>query len=147
MIPPEALKAPKLNTFSGQTSHPPELYTHLSRTNGKISYAIAKKLSTKEKVFPTIWVSQDKFLLSKIRIQPSVTINLSKYKKIEKKMWQPMSQVIKFNNYTIKVNTISVAPISKALVQKEFNVTNSLRSEAKLNFNNSALESFYSKFR
>ncbi len=147
MVPPEALVEPKFSTFSGQNSEPPELFTHLSRTNGKISYAITKKLSTKNLVSPTVWITQDNFHLSKIRFDENHVVSFSGYKEFQKKVWLPQFTLIQLEDKSIKISTVSVKILSKQEVNNELN-TNSLLSETpKLNFNNSTLETFYSVYR
>ncbi len=146
-IPPEGLSQPQTTFISNSVSSIPESYVHLSRTNGKVSFAITKKLSTPGSVHPTTWVNQDGFHLGKIRIDKNSVINLINYKEFTKKNWHPRKQIIKWKHHTFEINTISVTPISSRQVNSELS-TNSLKNDGQLvNFNNEALESFYKIFR
>ena len=74
-------------------------------------------------------------------------VSLNNYKEFTKKNWHPEKQVIKWKDYTYEINTISVKNISESQVRKELN-TNSVKGDGELaNFNNNALETFYTTFR
>lgn len=146
-IPTEGLTAPKSTIISDKVTSIPESYVHLSRTNGQISFAVTKKLSTENSINPTIWINQDGFHLGKVRIDQNSVISLKGYKEFTKKNWHPQKQIIKWKDYTYEITTISVKNISDSQVRSELS-TNSVKRDGDLtNFNNSALETFYTVFR
>ncbi len=146
-LPAEGLVEPKATIISKRVTSIPESFIHLSRTNGKISYAVTKKLSTPQSISPTVWINQDGFHLGKVRIDENSVISLNNYKEFGKKNWHPQKQTIKWKDYTYEIKTISVKSISSSQVNKELS-TNSIRNDGDLtNFNNPALETFYTIFR
>jgi len=145
-IPADGLTAPQV-IISKDETYKPEPYVHLSRTNGKISFAITRQLSTVSNPSPTIWVNQNSFLLGKIRIDKDSIVSLSKYKEFGKKNWQPQKQVIKWKKYTYEINTVSVNAISESQVRKELSTNNLTKDGDLTNYNNNALETFYKVFR
>ncbi len=145
LVPANVLGKKVLKT-SKDADNQPENFVRLSRTGGTIAYAFGTP-TTEEQELPGFWIEQDQFVLRKFRLPTKAEVTADKYSAYARGLMYPRTQVIRWGNNQVTVQTISVSAKTKdtwnQFGQKattKMEVLNALPAAA-------LVEEFYKRFR
>ena len=150
MIPAEALRRqPEVYNLKNVT-HPIETFLRLSRTGGKVAYAIsATPPTTEEPKEPTLWIEQDGFVVLKVRMPSAATASASDYKSYSDNFFFAGQKEITWGTNRVLINTTKVEVFPRTHpIGKDLNInTPSTTSGVLLLPAIDGIQDFYSRFR
>lgn len=109
VLPPDVLKEKKVPKELLEIKNDPEPFVRLGRVNGAVAYAYG------EPDKPGVWVEQDHFFISKMRMPSGAEFLGQDYMIYAKNLAFPKNQVVSFGStrVEIKVNSLSSAELTK----------------------------------
>ena len=149
MIPQEALKRPTSVDSLEDIKYEPQNFIRLGRSQGAISYAIGEP-SKKNQLKPGLWIQQDAFTISKIRLPSQAEISAKDYREHKKNLWLPKQRKLTWNNNRAHFRILSVKTLGSQKRNRLKPKNLNLRSEphlAKKMPDHPLLREFYEKFR
>jgi len=145
LVPSNVLaKKPVRNTKEVDSQS--ESFIRLSRTGGTIAYAIGTPAAENQDL-PGFWIEQDQFVLRKFRLPTGAEIAADKYSSYARGFMYPRTQVLRWGNNQVTIQTISVSARGKE-TWAQFGQKTAQKMEALNALPAAALvEEFYKRFR
>ncbi len=145
LVPANVMAKKTLRTVK-DADNQPENFIRLSRTGGTITYAIGSP-SMEDQDLPGFWIEQDQFVLRKFRLPTKVEVTADKYSSYSRGLMYPRTQVVRWGNNQVTIQTISVSGRTKEawaqFGQKAVNKTEALNALPAA----ALVEEFYKRFR
>jgi hypothetical protein len=150
MIPAEALRRqPDVYNIKNIT-HPIESFLRLSRSGGKVAFAISvAPPATEEATDPTLWIEQDGFVVLKARFPSESTVSATDYKTYGENFHFASQKEVRWKTNRVLINTTKVEVFPRThSIGKDLSVnTPSATSGALVMPAIDGLQEFYSRFR
>ena len=125
------------------SSYSPEPWVRLGRVGGSISFVLGEPKAT-----PTLWIEQDSFLLQRIRFGSQAEIVVDENREQTSDLTFPQLRRYLWNQHSVLVRTLSVAPITIGPKTKPLMSPQSLTQEKSNSLpEETMVQEFYSRFR
>jgi hypothetical protein len=111
IAPSESLKSGPPKGGDKNLAPKEEPFVRLARSGGTISYFIGTP-SASDAQNPGLWIEQDQFIISKLRLRPNLEIIAQNYKNYPRGLKLPSIREIKWDDKVIRVLTTNVAPLT-----------------------------------
>ena len=145
LVPANVLSKKSIKS-SKDADYQPESFIRLSRAGGTIAYAIGTP-SPEDQELPGFWIEQDQFVLRKFRLPTKAEVTADKYSSYARGLMYPRTQVIRWGNNQVTVQTISVSSRTKDAFN-QFGQKAATKMEALNSLPAAAtVEEFYKRFR
>ncbi len=108
-VPEWIQQTPPPTVADGKTIMTPEPFVRLEPSQGSVNYALGSptnQLASRSQ--PTLWIEQDSFLITKMRLGSRAEITNSNYQTFTGGLKLPSEQVISWGNHVAKVKLLAV---------------------------------------
>jgi hypothetical protein len=130
----------------------PEPLVRLGRSDGAVQYVLGvATLAEAAQQNPGVWISQDSFMIHKIRFANEDELTVTKYAPPEGSLLFPAERTVKFGDRHAVIRLISVKPVTASVATQALNAPSAASASLeRLTGPASAFEAakeFYSRFR
>ena len=145
-IVPQGIFAKRPLRSIKDAEYKPEPFVHLARTGGVVSYGFGALSPEQGDPAPGLWVQQDQFVISKIRLPTLAEVSANRYSVYSRGLQFPKSRTVAWGKNLVQMQTLSVVGKAKDAMKSPTKGT-----ETRVGLTGQPAESliqeFYSRFR
>jgi hypothetical protein len=150
IVPSSFLQPRQRFNPNAKTTHVPEPYVRLGRSNGVVNWVFgAPSPAESSKLLPSAWIEQDGFSLRRIRFSSEAEMSANLYSLQPGNAMFPRERTVTWNGNTAVIRMLSVKPLNAQQVASAMNPASLSANEAKTARlpDQTNVKEFYSRFR